>query len=196
MTGTAQNTHKQPKSNARVAFIAGLIAALMVGMSFAAVPLYRVFCQVTGFSGTPLRATSAPANSGNDMLPAKEISVRFDSNVRDMPWEFKPAQRVMKVRVGEQAIAYYRAKNLSDKPITGTAVFNVSPNTTGEYFNKIECFCFTEQTLEPGEAMDMPVVFFVDRSIMDDDYDRHVSEITLSYTFFPSVKDERTGAKA
>ena len=170
------------KRHRRTAIWAGSIAAVMLGMAFAAVPLYQIFCQVTGFAGTTQRATSAP-----DRILDRSITVRFDSNVAGgLGWSFEPVVRTMQVRIGENELAFYRATNPSDEPVTGTASFNVAPESAGSYFSKIECFCFTEQTLKPGETVDMPVSFFVDPEIMQDDDTRHITQITLSYTFYPT----------
>ena len=171
------------QKNGRTAAIAALIVAAMVGLAFASVPLYRLFCQVTGFAGTTQRAEAAD-------LPAqatgKIISVRFDANHNSaLPWTFEPERHVDRVAVGARKMAFYRAKNLSDKPVTGTATFNVTPAQAGQYFTKIQCFCFTEQTLQPGEDVRMPVVYFVDPAILEDPDANTISEITLSYTFYP-----------
>jgi cytochrome c oxidase assembly protein subunit 11 len=160
--------------------LAGLVAG-MVGLSFAAVPLYRIFCQVTGFAGTTQRAVKAP-----EKVLARKIKVRFDGNVaKGMPWRFHPVQNSVDLKIGESTLAFYKAENLSNKPVRGTATFNVTPEQAGYYFNKIECFCFTEQTLAPGQSADMPVTFFIDPEIVDDPDARNITEITLSYTFFP-----------
>jgi cytochrome c oxidase assembly protein subunit 11 len=170
------------QKNSRTAALAGLLALAMVGLAFASVPLYRLFCQVTGFGGTTQRADGA-APSGP---VGKLISVRFDANISNaLPWEFKPERNTERVAVGARDMAFYTAKNLSDVPVTGTAIFNVTPTQAGAYFTKIQCFCFTEQTLQPGEEVRMPVVFFVDPKILDDADARDISEITLSYTFYP-----------
>ena len=171
------------QKNGRVAAIAALIVAAMVGLAFASVPLYRLFCQVTGFAGTTQRAEAAD-------LPAqptgKIISVRFDANTNSaLPWSFEPEEHTQRVAIGARDMAFYNAKNLSDKEITGTATFNVTPSQAGQYFTKIQCFCFTEQTLKPGEEVRMPVVFYVDPAILEDPNANHISEITLSYTFYP-----------
>lgn len=171
------------RRNGRTAGMAALLVLAMVGLAFASVPLYRLFCQVTGFGGTPLRADEVSSS----MQPnGKLISVRFDANTNSaLPWSFKPEERVQRVAVGARDMAFYTAKNLSDKPVTGTATFNVTPVKAGQYFTKIQCFCFTEQTLKPGEEMRMPVIFFVDPKIMDDPDAGKIEEITLSYTFYP-----------
>jgi len=180
----------------RTGFIAGGIAVAMLGMAYAAVPLYRLFCQVTGFEGTTQRV-SAAALPGSDILKrlaGKTIQVRFDANVAPgVPWEFAPVQTVETIKIGERRLAFYRARNTSDVAVTGTATFNVTPETAGKYFSKIQCFCFTEQTLQPGESIDMPVTYFVDPAILDDLDARKIEEITLSYTFFPVSKPTQVG---
>lgn len=162
------------------AFAAVGVAVGMVGLAYASVPLYRLFCQVTGYAGTTGVADAAPGPVGE-----RVIKVRFDASVeRSMPWEFRPAQREMTVRVGEEALAHYVATNPTARPIVGQATFNVTPQKVGKYFDKVECFCFTEQRLEPGQTVDMPVSFFVDPAILDDPNTAEVKTITLSYTFF------------
>lgn len=159
--------------------MAGIVAA-MLGLAFASVPLYKLFCDVTGFAGTPQRAVRAPG------AVAGRMAVRFDANVHPgLPWKFAPKQTQVTVAPGAKTQIFYTAANLSDRPVTGQAVFNVSPDQAGKYFNKIECFCFTEQTLAPGQKVDMPVIFFVDPEMLDDPDARDVHEITLSYTFYP-----------
>ena len=177
---------RQPNQakNLRVAIIAASVAAGMVGMSYAAVPLYRLFCQVTGFGGTTQRAEAAPVQASE-----KTVSVRFDANTSgNLAWAFHPVQTSMTVKVGEQNMAYYKATNISDRPLTGSAVFNVTPPQAGAYFNKIQCFCFTEQTLEPGQSIEMPVSYFVDPDMLEDPDAAGIKEITLSYTFYPVDK--------
>jgi cytochrome c oxidase assembly protein subunit 11 len=170
--------------NIRVAALAGGVAVAMLGLAYAAVPLYRLFCQATGFNGTTQRAETAP-----QAATGKTISVRFDANISaNLGWSFHAAQTAMTVKVGEQAMAHYRAVNISDKPLTGSAVFNVTPVSAGAYFNKIQCFCFTEQTLQPGESVDLPVVFFVDPDMLHDPDAADIKEITLSYSFYPVDK--------
>ena len=166
--------------NRRTALMLGLLVAAMVGLAFASVPLYRLFCQVTGFAGTPLRAAEAPGAATG------QVGVRFDANVNSaLPWRFEPVQRTIRIVPGERVQIAYRATNLVDRPTNGTATFNVSPALAGQYFNKIECFCFSEQTLKGGETVDMPVVFFVDPKLREDPNTKGISEITLSYTFYP-----------
>ena len=170
--------------NIRVAAIAGSLAFAMLGLAYASVPLYRLFCQATGFNGTTQRAETAP-----QAATGKTVSVRFDANTSaNLGWSFHAAQTAMTVEVGEQAMAHYRAVNTSNMPLTGSAVFNVTPVSAGAYFNKIQCFCFTEQTLQPGESVDMPVVFFVDPDMLEDPDAADIKEITLSYTFYPVDK--------
>ncbi len=152
----------------------------MIGASYAAVPLYKLFCQVTGFGGT----TQVAAEESSVVLDRK-MTVRFDAMANGVPWSFQPVQRKVELKVGESAVVYYRATNTSDRTVVGTATFNVTPLKVGQYFNKIECFCFTEQLLEPGQSVDMPVTFFVDPEIADDRNLEDVKTITLSYTFFP-----------
>lgn len=172
------------KRNLRVALMAAGVAAGMVGMAYAAVPLYALFCQVTGFGGTTQRAEAAPEQASE-----QTVSVRFDANrSANLAWSFHAVQTSMRVKVGEQNMAYYKAVNTSDKPLTGTAVFNVTPVQAGIYFNKIQCFCFTEQTLEPGQSIEMPVSFFVDPDMLEDPDAAGIKEITLSYTFYPVDK--------
>lgn len=162
------------------------LAVGMVGMAYAAVPLYQLFCQVTGYGGT----TQVAAAVERPVLE-RVIKVRFSASThRDMPWEFGPVQLMQQARVGEQMLAFYEARNQSDAAITGTATFNVTPHKAGAYFSKIECFCFTEQTLAPGARTDMPVTYFIDPAIMDDSGLDDVREIVLSYTFFRSDGSE------
>jgi cytochrome c oxidase assembly protein subunit 11 len=154
----------------------------MVGMSFAAVPLYRIFCEATGFAGTPRIQAAAPTGEID-----RTITVRFNTDIaHGLPWKFEPAQGPMKLKLGETALAEFRAKNLSDRPIVGVATFNVTPYKVGSYFAKIACFCFNEQRLEPGEEVEMPVTFYVDPALASDPATRDVTEVTLSYTFFES----------
>jgi cytochrome c oxidase assembly protein subunit 11 len=169
------------RRNGRTAALAALLVVCMVGLAFASVPLYRLFCQVTGFGGTPLRADQVSTQA-----TGKIIRVRFDSNTNSaLPWKFEPESRVERVAVGAREMAFYTAKNLGDKPVTGTATFNVTPAKAGQYFTKIQCFCFTEQTLKPSEEVRMPVIYFVDPKILEDADASRIDEITLSYTFYP-----------
>jgi len=157
----------------------GLII-LMLGLAFASVPLYRIFCQKTGFGGTTQQSAVLPK-----VILNREITIRFNADVnKNLPWIFQPLQREIKVKVGEQGLAFYRVKNLSNHPLIGMATYNVTPDKAGPYFTKVECFCFIEQRLEPGEDVEMPVTFFVDPAINEDPTLKDVKTITLSYTFF------------
>jgi cytochrome c oxidase assembly protein subunit 11 len=182
------------RAKLRTGLLAAGVAASMVGLAYASVPLYRLFCQVTGFGGTTMQV----AESELPAKPlAKTISVRFDATVTPgMPWSFEPVKTHETVKIGERRLAFYRATNHSDKPVTGTATFNVSPDTAGGFFMKIACFCFTEQTLQPGQTVDMPVTYFVDPAIVDDPDGRRIDEITLSYTFYPVDTPSAAGQKA
>ena len=175
-------------SNLRTATLAGLAAAAMLGLGFAAVPLYQLFCQVTGFNGTTQRVDEATATQRLATVQAQTrmLSIRFDSNIGGgLPWEFYPEKTRVTVGVGGKSMAIFIAKNLSDKPVKGRAVFNVTPEQVGRYFSKIQCFCFTEQTLQPGQEVRMPVLFYVDNAFLNDPDGKDVEEVTLSYTFYP-----------
>jgi len=175
-----------------VALWCAALVAAMVGAAYAAVPLYRLLCQVTGFDGTP-RIASAPSATRLE----RTIPVRFDANVaRDLPWRFEPLQRTLEVRIGENVLAFYRATNLSDRPVAGTATFNVLPEQTAPFFSKLECFCFKEQVLQPGESVEMPVSFFVDPQIVHDKDAHGARQITLSYTFHPVAPARPAPGKA
>ena len=178
--------------NLRTGLKAGSLALAMLGLGFASVPLYRIFCQVTGFGGTTMVATENDALLAAQMAQSagtRPISIRFDgSTARDMPWTFRPAQVTDTVQIGERDLAFYTARNNSDRPITGVASFNVSPAATGKYFHKVQCFCFTEQTLQPGQEVRMPVLFFVDPAILQDENAKDVEQITLSYTFHEALE--------
>jgi len=180
------------RSNARVALMAALLAAAMLGLGYAAVPLYEMFCQVTGFGGTTQRGSESEARAAEKAgakVAGAYVSVRFDANIdADLPWTFRPEQVTQTVKLGQRQMAFYYARNNSDQPITGTASYNVTPEQTGAYFSKIQCFCFTEQTLQPGQEVVMPVLFFVDPKIRDDENAAPVEQITLSYTFHRTGK--------
>ena len=166
----------------RTALLATLLVCSMTGLAFASVPLYRIFCQVTGFDGTTMRA----AGQAPGAVAGKSVSIRFDANVSQaLPWRFRPERSREPVLAGEREMAFYTAENLSDKDVTGSATFNVTPVQAGQYFTKVQCFCFTEQTLKPGEEIRMPVVYYLDPKILDDPEAAKISEITLSYTFYP-----------
>jgi cytochrome c oxidase assembly protein subunit 11 len=171
---------KKEKRHGLVALSCTGLVAVMLGLSFAAVPLYRLFCQVTGYGGTPQRAETAP-----DAVLDRTVRIRFDANVdRALPWTFKPAERVIEVKIGESALTFFTARNDSAASVSGTAVFNVVPEQVGRYFAKIECFCFKQQTLQPGESMEMPVTFFVNPELVANKDTKNITEITLSYTFY------------
>ena len=156
------------------------IVVVMGGLAYASVPLYRWFCQVTGFGGTTQVAATAPAQRHE-----RSVTIRFNADVNStLPWRFQPVERRVRVRLGEERLAFYRAENLDDRPVTGTATFNVTPPKAGPYFAKLDCFCFTEQTLAPGQSVDMPVSFYVDPELAKDRNLDDVTTITLSYTFF------------
>ena len=179
--------HALAQKNRTLGLIAFAVALAMLGLGYASVPLYRLFCQATGFGGTPQRATETQAESAAAQAAsagAPTISIRFDANVdRTLPWTFRPQQVTDTVQIGQRDMAIFLARNNSFRPITGTASFNVEPEQAGKYFNKIQCFCFTEQTLEPGQEVTMPVLYFVDPKALDDPDMKSVEQITLSYTF-------------
>lgn len=183
----ASSSRKLESRNRRVMTMAGMVALGSLGLGFASVPLYRVFCQVTGFNGTTQRADATVQTRA---VSGRTMSVRFDSNVAPgMPWEFYPEHPTDTVEIGARDLAIFVARNLSDKPVTGSAVFNVTPTQAGAYFTKIQCFCFTEQTLQPGQQVRMPVIYYVDPKILDDPDNKDTQEITLSYTFNPVEQD-------
>ena len=182
MTDATLEPHTQ--KNLRVAVILGGVVLAMVGAAYAAVPIYQLFCQVTGFGGTTQKSAGNPKG-----IIDREMTVRFDSNVGgDLPWKVTPAEPITD-KIGTIETVNFVARNLTDKPVTGQAIFNVTPEQTGMYFNKIECFCFTEQTLQPGETVEMPIVFFVDPDIAENRDLDTIRDITLSYTFY-AVKSE------
>lgn len=190
--GTRQRTSANAARNTRVAALCAVFAVGMLGLAYASVPLYRLFCQLTGFAGTTQRA-ERPSTSVLDKI----VTVRFDANVGPgLSWEFLPVQATMDVKIGENGLAFYRVRNRSDKPIVGTATFNVTPDQAGAFFNKVECFCFTEQRLEPGETADLPVSFFVDPAIEKDVDGAQIKSITLSYTFYPVDKPKQRASEA
>ena len=164
----------------------------MVGMAYAAVPLYDLFCKVTGYGGTTQRVEQA-----SSVILDKTVKVRFDANTGpNLPWTFQPVQREIELKIGETVQVLYKARNVSNMETTGQATFNVTPQAAGAYFNKVECFCFTETTLKPGEEMEMPVVFFVDPAIVDPVETKDIHTITLSYTFFPHEKTKPVASAA
>ncbi len=182
--GAKQSPKAAPRlgRDALVAAICGFVVVLMVGASYAAVPFYNWFCRATGFNGTTQVATSAPSAAPL----SRTIAVRFDSNVAGgLPWKFEPEQTEIEVKIGQVVTVYYTVTNQSARTTTGQAAYNVAPLTVGAYFQKINCFCFTEQTMAPGEKREMPVVFYVDPSIVKDSDNEGLNTITLSYTFYP-----------
>ena len=181
---------RKERSNRLVAGVCLAFFGGMVGMAYAAVPLYAMFCQVTGYGGTTQRVEQY-----SDRVLDRKITVRFDANTAGLPWDFKPVARAMTMKIGETAQAHYTATNLFDTPTAGRATFNVTPELAGSYFNKVECFCFTDTTLKPGETLDMPVVFYVDPDIADVPELKDITTITLSYTFFP-IEEEKPVAAA
>ncbi|MEC7298697.1 cytochrome c oxidase assembly protein [Pseudooceanicola nitratireducens] len=163
------------------------VVVVMASLGFASVPLYDLFCRVTGFGGV-----TQEADAGSDVILERTIKIRFDASIdAGMPWEFKPVQREMEVRIGETGLAFYEAHNPTDRPIAGTASYNVFPYEAGGYFTKIDCFCFTEQVLQPGETVQMPLTFYVDPEMVDDRDAKHVQTITLGYTFYETELPEQ-----
>jgi len=182
--------------NISIAYYMGAIAVFVFGVSYASVPLYKAFCQMTGFGGTTQRAKESKATTIKPVDGAKVIKIYFTANVHsEMPWKFIPTQRDVKVVPGETALAFYTVKNNSDSAITGVATYNVYPPKAGLYFNKIQCFCFEEQRLGAHEEIDMPVFFFIDPDIVKDPTMENVSNITLSYTFFKTGDESEKEVK-
>ncbi|MEC3909879.1 cytochrome c oxidase assembly protein [Sphingobium sp. CR2-8] len=177
------------RRNRRTLVAMATVGLAMLGLGFASVPLYRIFCEQTGFGGTTKRAA---ADVQVQAAVGHTMSIRFDSNVQPgMPWQFYPEHRTDTVTIGRKDMAIFIAKNMSDKPVTGTASFNVTPTQAGAYFTKIQCFCFTQQTLQPGEEVRMPVLYFVDPKILQDSDNKDTQQITLSYTFYPVEQDRK-----
>ena len=177
--------------NTTTVLLLGAVILGMVGLSFASVPLYRMFCEATGFGGTTQRAAAAPKEVSDAV-----VTVRFDAETApDLRWEFRPLVREVKARAGEQVEIFYRATNRSAEPVTGTATYNVTPAKSGVYFDKLQCFCFNEQRLGPGESRDMGVVFFVDPDLLKDPGTRDVRTITLSYTMFRKAEAAGSGRR-
>ncbi len=175
--------------NARLGLICGLIFAGMVGAAYASVPLYRAFCNLTGFDGTVRRAEKAP-----DRVLDRKLTIRFDANVRELPWTFTPNQVSQELKIGDTGLAFYKVTNNGTTPLTGRASYNVIPESAGPYFQKLECFCFSDQTIAPGATVEFPVVYFVDPKFAEDFDSRGAQEVTLSYTFFPSVEKKTQAA--
>lgn len=186
-TGASQ-ADLQARRNKRVALICVAAFVGMIGAAYAAVPLYKLFCQVTGFDGTVRRAEAAPTK-----VLDRTVQVRFDANIRNLPWTFTTEQVSQDIKLGASGLAFFKVTNTSDKPQTGRAIYNVVPEQAGPYFQKIECFCFSNQTIQPGQTVEFPVVYFVDPRYAEDPETKGKSEITLSYTFFPAV-DGQEGA--
>lgn len=191
----SQTTHRPDartqRSNLIVAGVCLGFFGGMIGAAYASVPLYRLFCQVTGYGGTTQRAE----RQYSDKVLDREITVRFDTNTAGgLPWEFAPVKRDMTLKIGETVKAEFRATNLFNTPTAGRATFNVTPEMAGAYFNKVECFCFNDTTLKPGETLDMPVVFYVDPAIVDVPELKGIKTITLSYTFFPQEVEKPVAA--
>ena len=187
----AKADRRGPDRNTSIALSCFAFFGAMIGVAYAAVPLYQIFCQVTGYGGTTQRVEQYA-----DRVLDKTIRVRFDANVSGgLPWEFTPDQREIELKIGETARIGYTARNIASRPTNGRASFNVSPSLAGAYFNKVECFCFTDTTMNPGESLEMPVVFYVDPDIVDVRELKDLTTITLSYTFFP-IKGEPPVAAA
>jgi cytochrome c oxidase assembly protein subunit 11 len=187
-----QNPQQANRRDLLVAFLCGGLVAVMVGLSFAAVPLYSWFCRTTGFGGTTQVAHAAPTH-----ISTRTITVRFDSNVAaGLPWSFEPERRTIDVKLGEVVTIYYKVTNESARVTTAQAGYNVSPPTVGIYFEKINCFCFTQQTMKPGEKRDMAVVFYVDPKLVKDSELDGLNDITLSYTFYPVREPEQPVASS
>jgi cytochrome c oxidase assembly protein subunit 11 len=181
-----RDRQRRAARNAKTALGLSLVVCAMIGLSFASVPLYRIFCQVTGYGGTTQVAGSVP-----ETVSERRITVRFNADVNpQLPWSFEPIDRAVTLRVGEPGLAFFRAVNLTDRPTSGTATFNVTPLKAGQYFDKTQCFCFDEQHLAAGESAEMGVSFFIDPAILEDRNLDDVKTITLSYTFFRSLDDD------
>lgn len=189
-----QGPELEPKTrsaNLRVAALCSVFFVSMIGAAYAAVPLYTLFCQVTGFGGTTQRV-----DQYSDTILDRKISIRFDANTNGVPWDFQPVQREVSMKIGETVKIHYTAKNLASESTAGKATFNVTPDMAGAYFNKVECFCFTNTTLKPGETLDMPVVFYIDPAIVDVPELKNTKTITLSYTFFRTEAEKPVAAAA
>lgn len=182
MSRTGPSEPREGRRNRNVAVVCLLVFFGMVGAAYASIPLYRAFCQLTGYDGTVRKAEAAP-----DAVLDKTLTIRFDANVRDLPWDFRAEQVVQTMKIGETKVALFTVTNRSDKAMTGRAVFNVVPEQAGAYFEKLACFCFTNQTIQPHQTVQMPVLYFVDPKYADDPETRHKGEVTLSYTFYPAV---------
>ncbi len=175
-----ETTSKVRKAKRRTALISVAVVFGMTGAAFAAVPLYKRFCQLTGFDGTVRKAETAPTQ-----VLDKTLVIRFDANVRGVPWDFAPDQTSQTLKIGKTGLAFFHVKNTSDRPVTAHAAYNVVPESAAKYFEKLQCFCFTDQTLQPGQSADFPVVYFVDPKYASDPDTKNEPDVTLSYTFFP-----------
>lgn len=183
---------RSPNRNDKVMLTCVGVVAAMVGLTYASVPLYRIFCQATGYDGTPRFSEKA-----SDRIVNGQMEVRFDANVSpDLPWQFKPENGSIRVRLGENHLAFFSARNNATVPVTGTATFNITPNKAGQYFNKTQCFCFSRQELKPGATAHLGVTFFVDPAIATDPETKDVTAVTLSYTFFAAKAETKTLAAA
>lgn len=178
-TGLSETERKR---NAKVAVVCAFTFFFMIGAAFAAVPIYRAFCQATGFDGTTRRA-DAPS----DQVLGRTLTIRFDANVRDLPWTFEAEQASQAVKIGETKLAFFKVTNHSTKPVTARAVYNIVPEQAGAYFEKLQCFCFSDQTVAPGATLEMPVLYFIDPKYADDINTKGKADVTLSYTFYPAV---------
>jgi cytochrome c oxidase assembly protein subunit 11 len=184
MSSTVPSDPRDPvrRRNKKLALICAVGFFGMVGAAYASVPLYKAFCQLTGFDGTTRKAEKA-----SDVVLDRAVTIRFDANVRDLPWTFETKQTTQEAKIGETKVAFFKVTNNSDKPIVGRAVFNVVPEQAGPYFQKLDCFCFSDQTVGPGQTIDMPVLYFIDPKFASDFETKGKQEVTLSYTFFPSA---------
>jgi cytochrome c oxidase assembly protein subunit 11 len=175
------------RKNKRTAALAAGLVCAMVGLAYASVPLYDLFCRVTGFGGTTMVAAGLP-----EAIEGKSVKIRFDTNIDgSLPWIFYVEEQVQTIKIGEAGISNFVAKSQSASVSAGKAVYNVTPSSAGAYFNKVQCFCFTRQQLKPGEQVTMPIQYFIDPAILDDPDTRDIREITLSYTFYPAEQDEK-----
>ncbi|MDO8295012.1 MAG: cytochrome c oxidase assembly protein [Caulobacter sp.] len=186
---TSDPARRKAGRNVRLALVCTAVFAGMVGAAYASVPLYKAFCQLTGFDGTVRQASAAPSR-----VLDRKLTIRFDANVRDLPWTFTPDQVSQELKIGDTGLAFFRVTNNGETPLTGRASYNVVPESAGLYFQKLECFCFSDQTIAPGATVEFPVVYFVDPKFADDFETKGAQEVTLSYTFFPSTEKKTQAA--
>jgi len=186
---TSDPARRKAGRNVRLALVCTAVFAGMVGAAYASVPLYKAFCQLTGFDGTVRQASAAPSR-----VLDRKLTIRFDANVRDLPWTFTPDQVSQELKIGDTGLAFFRVTNNGSMPLTGRASYNVVPESAGLYFQKLECFCFSDQTIAPGATVEFPVVYFVDPKFADDFETKGAQEVTLSYTFFPSTEKKTQAA--